>query len=207
MGIGDQPKGGGYSRGTGGAGPRMPPDVADRMRGSKAGGRGYAAGGYDIEIPGQGGVPKASFVVALPSVDKPPQASDFNMFGTLAARTSANTPAEIAAFQIPPNTVGSIRSISVLANALLVTSDIIWTLKYNDVAVQGWNELTINPRAAGSVEVSWVPEETFIWVPEGSRISFDVTVRDAGTYQLSVSAHGWFYSSALANIAQSAYPQ
>ena len=206
MGIGDQPKGGGYSRGTGGAGPRMPADVAERMRGSQAGGRGYAGGGYDVVIPGQAGAPKASYVVALPSVDKPPQASDFNIFGTLAARTSANTPAELAAFEIPANTVGAIRSISILANALLVTSDIIWTLKYNDVAVQGWNELTINPRAAGSVEVSWVPDETFIWVPEGSRISFDVTVRDGGTYQLSVTAHGWFYSSALANRALQAYP-
>jgi len=185
----------------------MPPDIAERMRGSKAGGRGYAGGGYDIEVPGQGGVPKAAYVVALPSVDKPPFASDYNLFGTLAARTSANTPAEIAAFQIPPNTVGVIRSISILANALLITSDIVWILKYNDVAVTGWNELTISPRAAGSVEVSWVPEETFIFVPEGSRISFDVLVRDAGTYQLSVTAHGWFYSSALAAQALAAYPQ
>lgn len=181
-----------------------PADVTHRLRGGAA--AGYAAGGYEVSVPGQG-APRAAFVVNLPTVDKPPTATDFNTFGTAAGLTALNTPAELAAFQVPANSVGVIRSISILANALLTTSDIIWTLRFNGVAVSGWDALTINPRAASSVEVSWVPEETFILVPEGSRISFEATVRDGGTYQLSVGFHGWFFSTALMALAMRAYPQ
>ena len=190
--------------GVGGA-DGIPQDIADRMRGSIK--KGYAGGGYDVRLqPGDAGYVPAQFRVGLPIVEKPPGASDFNVAGTLAARNIANSPSEIASFQVPANSVAAIRAISILANALLVTSNIFWILKFNDVAVTGWNALTINPRAAGSVEVSWVPEETFIRVPEGSRVSFDVNVVDAGTYQLSVQFHGWFYGVALDNVAQQAYP-
>lgn len=189
--------------GVGGA-DGIPEDVANRMRGGKA--QGYGGGGYEIRVPGQPGGPRVAFNVGLPSVEKPAGSSDFNIFGTLAGRTAANTPAQLASFAIPANTVAVIRSISILANGLLVTSNILWALKFNDSAVSGWNTLTINPRAAGSVEVSWTPEETFIRVPEGTTISFDATVLDGGTYQVSVSAHGWFYSTALDAIAASAYP-
>lgn len=183
----------------------VPEDVASRMRGSNK--KGFSGGGYQVTIPpGQPGGAQVSFQVMLPIVQKPPGASDFNIFGTLAARTTVNTPAQLASFQVPSNNVAAIRAISILANGLLVTSDIVWALKYNGVAVTGWNRLTINPRAAGSVEVSWPPEETFIRVPEGSLVTFDVEVLDGGTYQLSVAFHGWFYSVALDNIAQQAYP-
>lgn len=190
--------------GVGGAN-GIPQDIADRMRGSTK--KGYAGGGYDVRLtPGDAGYVPAQFRVALPIVEKPPGASDFNIAGTLAARNIANSPSTLATFQIPANSVAAIRAISILANALLVTSDIRWILRFNGVAVTGWNALTINPRAAGSVEVSWTPEETFIRVPEGSLVSWDVNVVDAGTYQLSVQFHGWFYSVALDGVAQQAYP-
>ncbi|MGE0161061.1 MAG: hypothetical protein AB7T31_16820 [Gemmatimonadales bacterium] len=154
--------------------------------------------GRDVTFSGGGGgagYGAPNFTVGAPTVERPPLAQDFNLFGTLASRTAANTPALFtgARFQIPAGRVGVIRSLSILANSLLVTSDVRWAVLFNANAEPGWNALTINPRAAGSVEVSWTPEETFIPVPEGATIDFRVTVLDAGTYQVSVAAHGWHY--------------
>lgn len=183
----------------------VPLDIEHRMRGGKR--VGYSGGGYGDGEGGGGAGGGTLFRVALPSVEKPPGASDFNMFGTLAGQTTATTtpPALLASFQVPPNSVAVIRSVSILANALLVTSDIEWQLRFNGVAVQGWDALTINPRAAGSVEVSWTPDETYIRVPEGALVEWFVRVLDGGTYQLSIGAHGWFYGSALDVLAQRAY--
>lgn len=165
-----------------------PLDVEYRPRPGRSGG-GYTGGG------GGGSYGPPQFTIGAPTVERPPLARDFNLFATLATRTSANTPAlfPAAQFQIPAGRVGVIRAISILANSLLVTSDIRWALLFNESAEPGWDRLTINPRAAGSVEVSWTPEETFIPVPEGALIDWRVTVLDAGTYQVSIAAHGWHY--------------
>ncbi len=156
---------------------------------------------------GGGGRGAPNYVVGPPTVERPPEAADFFLSDTLTGRTSANTPAvfPLATFQIPPNNVGVIRSISILANSLLVTSDIRWSLLFNDVPVTGWNSLTIAPRAAGSIESSFVPDETFIPIPEGSSISWSTLVVDAGTYQLSITYHGWFYPLSVAQRAANAY--
>lgn len=151
------------------------------------------------------------FSVQLPTDQRPPGATDFNMDGTLAGRTSVNTapglPGSIfpGAFQVPQNNVAVIKSISLLVNGLLVTSNIRWRLRFNGGFVTGWSNLTINPRAAGSVELSFTPDETAIPVPEASLIDWVVQVLDAGTYQVSVQTHGWFYSTTLAAAAEAAW--
>lgn len=168
----------------------VPHDIAYRLQpGGGSPGRGAGAGG------GRG---PQQYSVAPPYVERPTTARDFYMNGTQTARVIANTPSEFpGSFTVPANNLGVIRSVSILANSLLITSNILWTLRYNGTAVEGWNQLTIAPRAAGSIEVSFVPQETFIPVPEGSRISWDVTVVDAGTYQVSVTTHGWFYPTSV----------
>jgi len=184
----------------------MPLDVAFR---GQSGARARGPGGWVVQ-GGESGLPRVQFTVDLPTVSRPPSATDFNMFGTLAGRTAVNTtpnnPGAIfpGAFQIPANNVGAIKSISILANNLLVTSNVLWRLRFNGAYVQGWNALTINPRAAGSVEVSWTPEETAIPVPESAVIDMVTQVLDLGTYQLSFSIHGWFFSTGLAAVAQAA---
>lgn len=187
-----------WNPGEDGGGGRGPADIEARPRTGRAAGRGA------LGIPGQGGYPL--FTVELPWVTKPPQATDFNLADTLAGRTSANTPALFPGAQqvIPAGNVAVIRAVSVLANGLLVTSDIQWTLLFNDVPKSGWNPITINPRAAGSVEVSWTPEETYIISPEGATIDWRVLVVDAGTYQVSVQYHGWFYPLTLHQAALAA---
>lgn len=168
-----------------------PKDVRFRWH-SAWGGAGGAYGAH-----GGGAVGILTPILAPPWVWKPPQATDFNVFATLTGLDTANTtpPAEFPAsvFNVPGGNIAVIRSVSILANNLLVSSNLRWTLLVNSTPTTGWTQLTINPRAAGSVEVSWTPEETFIAIPEGSRISWVVQVLDGGTYQLSVSYHGWFY--------------
>ncbi len=183
--------------GSAGHGPG-PADIGSRPR------EGRGAGTRGLGIPG-GGTPQ--FTVGLPTVHRPPNAVDFNLFGTLVGRTAANTPALFPTAQqiIPSGNVAVIRAVSILANGLLITSDIRWDLLYNESAVPGWVDLTINPRAAGSVEVSWTPEETFIPVTENATIDWRVRVIDAGTYQVSVGYHGWYYPLSLWEAAQRAW--
>lgn len=143
--------------------------------------------------------PPPSYVVGLPTQDRPTAARDFQLFSTLTGLDLAAGPTPFPdTVQLPGDQVGVIRSISILANSLLVTSDILYTLRFNQTPVAGWNRLTINPRAAGSVEVSWPPQETAIPVPAGAKIDVVARVLDGGTYQVSVALHGWWYSIRLA---------
>lgn len=179
----------------------IPLDVELRQRPGRGAG---ASGGPLGSGPGGRGIP--NYVVGPPTVQRPPDATDFFTSPTLTGRTLANSPSLFGGvIQIPRNNVAVIRSISILANGLVITSDLVWTLQFNQVAVTGWNRLTINPRAAGSIEVSFVPEETFIPVPEGAVISWLFRVLDGATYQVSVNTHGWFYPVTLAVTAQKAY--
>lgn len=182
-------------------GDRPPPSVLEQVEPLDIAARPHTARapGFAMWGGGEGGA-GAVALLAPPTVWKPQGAIDFNRFGTLTARTSANTPALFtpdADFQVPPGNVGVIRSVSILANSLLVTSDIRWTLLFNATGAAGWTGLTINPRAAGSVEVSWTDGETYIVTPEGALIQWSVRVNDAGTYQVSVAYHGWFYPVSL----------
>lgn len=190
----------GYQRPT-----KIPDDIASRKRGYAAQGRG--SGGYRTAVSIQGGGASAqAFAVAPPYVTKPPNGVDFQDFGTVAGVTSASGAVLLASFQVPSNDVAVIRTVSILANGLLTTSDIVWSFRFDGNTVTGWDALTINPRAAGSVEVTWSPEETYIHVPEGALVELVARVNDGGTYQLSGSFHGWHYGVALSGLSAAGYP-
>jgi hypothetical protein len=184
----------------------MPLDVAHRGQTAPEGRRG--PGGWGAAFGGFGSV---AWQVGLPTIDRPPMATDFNIDGTIAGATAVNTAPGLAtaifpgAFQVPPNNVAAIKSITILANALLLTSNIRWRLRFNGGFVAGWSDLTINPRAAGSVELAFTPDETAIPVPEGARIDMVAQVLDAGTYQISFGLHGWFYATSIAQAAANAW--
>lgn len=178
----------------------VPIDVENRHRP----GRPAGSGGGPMGASGSRSVP--NYVVGPPTVERPPNATDFFISPTLTGITLGSGPTVFGdTFEVPKNNVAVIRSVSILANGLLITSDLLWTLRFNEVAVTGWNRLTINPRAAGSIEVSFVPEETFIPVPEGAIISWLFRVLDGGTYQVSVNTHGWFYPMTTQMLAAKAY--
>jgi hypothetical protein len=185
----------------------VPTDIDNRKTGDGVQRRG--PGGWGIEgglLSGSAGGVQSVFSIGLPWQDRPPTATDFQINATLAGVTAASGQLVFpGGVQLPQGTVGAIRSIGILANGLLVTSDIRWTLLFNQAAVPGWNNLTINPRAAASVELSYGPDETQIPVPDGNLIDVAVRVLDAGTYQVSVVLHGWFYSSALDAAARKVY--
>lgn len=183
----------------------IPHDILSRHPGQRLSGGG---GGY-VGTPGAPPLAQESqpnYVVAPPTIERPPNATDLFTSANLLAQTIATSPATYPnAFQVPENNVAVIRSVSLLVNNLLIDSDITWTLRFNGVGVGGWDALTVAPRAAGSLEVSFTPFETFIPVPEGALIDWVSRVVDAGTYQVSVTTHGWFYPVAIAAAASRAY--
>lgn len=182
----------------------LPNDVAHRWHSWFRGAGGWAGGIYGSFGGGSSAAQLGPLtpVLAPPWVWKPAAATDFNTFATQAGLDTAATPPpgfELAAagFDIPPGNVGVVRAISLLVNNLLTTSDVRFTLRQDESPIPGWSNLTVNPRAAGSVEVSWTPEETFIEVNEGAALSWVVQVLDGGTYQVSVAMHGWFYPTTM----------
>lgn len=144
----------------------------------------------------------AQVVVAPPSIQRPPQAQDFNLFGTLVGATTATTtwPTVVTgtAFTVPSGNVGVIRSLTVDVNTLLASSNIVWTLRFNGGPVEGWDALTLFPSNLARASLTWGPEETFIPVPEGAQVDVVVQVLDGATYTLGSSYHGWYYPVDLA---------
>lgn len=126
----------------------------------------------------------------------PPTALDFN---ASANRNFGPGPATatIATFRIPRGSIGVVRSLSFQINNMLVTTIINFSLTINEAPVPGWT-YSIFPRAAANVVVSFGPEETFIKVPDGSLIGFQVTRQDAGTNLVGGLFHGWHFSKTIA---------
>lgn len=142
----------------------------------------------------------ADVVVFPPTVQRPPEAGDFNRFGVFTGAQAANTPAVVPGtpFQVPAGNVAVIRSLSLDVNNLLASSNIVWTLRFNQTPVQGWDALSQFPRNVAAAVLTWTPEETYIPVPEGVLIDVLVEVLDGATYTLGASYHGWFYSGEVA---------
>lgn len=110
--------------------------------------------------------------------------------------------AEVAVFTLPVNTVGILRELLLNVNNMFVTTNVRWTLLFNQGPVFGYTNLTIFPRSAASVSSSFIAESTFIDVPDRCRISVRINVVDGGTYQLGVTFRGWFWSKSV----QARYP-
>lgn len=153
------------------------------------------------------GYGQAGFPLDSPYSVKPPSGVDFVVSGNGAALTAVNTPAVLAGsvFQIPENSVGVIRSVVLQVNTLLLTSNLLWTLRFDESAVPGWNLLTVFPAAIASFALAYGPDETYIKVPEGSQIDVQFTVLDAAAYAAGVTYHGWFFNKELADAAELPY--
>lgn len=194
---------------------KAPLDIRHRTR-KGTGMREFSGGGGFRPRPGAppapaGGIRGAelSRTIPPPSWIRPPQAAEINVNADGVGFNNATTPAPIpgAQFQVPVNNVGVIRSLVLSVNNMLATSQLLWQLLFDGRPVQGWSRLTIFPRAAGSVSVSYGPDETFIPVPDGAGIDVQVVVdpADGNTYQAGVSYHGWYYSKDLADAFDDVY--
>ena len=127
----------------------------------------------------------------------PPTAQDFSASANQSVGPGP-TVVTIATFRIPRGAVGVIRSINFNINNMLATTIVALALTINEGVASGWS-YNVFPRAAASVSLSFGPEETFIKVPDGSLVGFQVTLTDAGTYIIGGLFHGWHFSK---NIAQ-----
>jgi len=130
---------------------------------------------------------------------RPVEAQDFSRTGTVVGLTAAAGATVLAGsvFDTPVDSVAWIRSVGVLINGMATTTDVRWAVRQNGVPVQGWDDIRIMPRNAGSVGLSFLPEETFIEVPASRAIDIVVQVFDGGSYQLSGQYHGWWYSTSV----------
>ncbi len=134
-----------------------------------------------------------------PQFSPPRGALDFQATGRgTVAGPNTTTVVPNVSFSIPQNAVGIIRSLEFDINAVTVLTDVTWSLLFNESPVPGWSNISLFPRAASSIAVSYGPEETFIWVPDGQTIQIQVTVVDAASYLIGALFHGWHFSKTIA---------
>lgn len=181
-------------------------------------------GGFDFPAPGGGSYPGpdpgpapgpgGGFGAALRSIQSPywimpPQATPFTVEANAVGFAVGNTPQVIAGspFPIPPDNVAVIRSLTLNVNVLLTTSLLTWILRLNNTPANGWNNLQVFPRNAGSVAQTWGGNECFIIIPEGAAIDAQINVRigDANTYQAGIAYAGWFFDKQIAHAFEEAY--
>jgi hypothetical protein len=139
---------------------------------------------------------------------RPPDAVDFYRRGYDVGRTPATTPSVLpgSVKEVPTGKVAVIRSLTLVVNNLLLTSDIVWRLRFNGSPVDGWNELQVIPGAVAYYAFTWGPAETFVPTPDAATIDIQVEVRDAGgNYEIGAAYHGWEFSKELAERAREAY--
>ena len=190
---------------------RPPPDIEGFGSGEGGGGASGAPRGATASSPGRGGAPAAGggMNVDSPFKTKPPRGIDFNPAGFNTGLNNVTTPAVIpgTAYTIPAASVGVIRSVVLTVNNLLLTSQILWRLRFNQAPVPGWHALTVTPGAVAYFLYSWGSGETFITVPPDTTIDVEFVVQagDAAAYVAGAAYHGWFFDKALADAAERAY--
>lgn len=140
----------------------------------------------------------AGQVVFPPSIYPPKEGRGIFVEGNQAALTAANTPVVLARFQVPPNDVGFIREVSLVINNMLITTNIIFTLRQDGGGISGYTNMRVSPRAAASVSATLPAENTVIFINDGALIELVATVVDAGTYQLGATFRGWHLPKKIA---------
>lgn len=156
---------------------------------------GRQAVGLPKKQPGRPGEPGT--LTRFPANFVPPStAQDFSAAANASFGPGPLTQV-IATFTIPRGSIGVVRSVSFQINNMLVTTLISFAVTINEAPYPGWT-YSIFPRAAANVVVSFGPEETFIKVPDGALVGFQVTRTDAGTNLVGGLFHGWHFSKSIA---------
>lgn len=188
-----------------------PPDIEGFGSGEGGGGARGGARGPMGSSPGRPGAPAPGGLLSVdsPFKTKPPQGIDFNPAGFNTGLNNVTTPAVIpgTAYRIPAASVGVIRSVVLTVNNLLLTSQLLWRLRFNQAPVPGWEALTVTPGAVAYFLYSWGSGETFITVPPDTTIDVEFVVQagDAAAYVAGASYHGWFFEKSLADRWEAAY--
>lgn len=190
----------------------VPTDIVRRARGAGSPGM-MSTGGAPLPFPGAGrpspSAGPGQLFAPVPWQVRPPGSREIQIDANGAGYNNVTTPAVIAgsAFPVPQENVGIIRSVTLNLNGVLATTAIQWAFRLDGVPVEGWNALTIFPRAAASVSITWGPGETYIPIGTGQTIDVLVTVlpADGATYAAGITYHGWTYPKRLADAFSGLY--
>ena len=194
-------------------GREAPPDAQSKHHPPRGGTTSGGGGGWGGQGPGVGGAaspdaPIQRIHTVPPWFDvRPPSAREIGPLRALQAGfTAANTPALLPfAFTLPSARTGTIKSFGIQASNLLLTSQIFWTIFFDNTPVQGFSDVSLYPAAALVSGLSWEPSEVNLIVPEASTITRGGNVLDGGTYQLGAELHGWHVASKLHALTESLY--
>lgn len=182
---------------------RTPADVLSQGRRGREGAGGGSQVAQSLGIPQSRatGSPfgPASVMVRTPQEFPPPGAVSFNLFGSATVTNAANSSPASLGFTLPPGSVGVVRGLTINANTLTAASDVRFWLLVNNSPPPGWNALTIFPRPAASVSVSWDSGQIVVPIPDNGNVQLQLGVGagDAGSYLLGGSIFGWYYSKTV----------
>lgn len=159
---------------------------------------GFGSGGQPVVIPpsslGQGGtipVTGSSLQLPLPEVLPIPSAKEFNPLGQKATvGAENNTVITGTVLDIPDSTFGVIRGVSLYITNMLTTTNVVWSLIVENATPQGFNQLTIFPRAAPFVSNGF---DSMIRFNGPARIQVIFSNLDGGAYTVGASFSGWFW--------------
>lgn len=132
-----------------------------------------------------------------PDYFPPLDATDFFIQGTLANQTGPVTAQLGANVRLPESSPGVIRDVQLGISAMTAATVVSFGIFLNGApAPGGWGALTIAPRAAGYVSLSFLPESTRILVGRGDLVQLFVTLTVGGPSDLAMSIHGWLWPEA-----------
>lgn len=133
----------------------------------------------------------AALQIPLPEVLPIPDAHEFNPLGQIATvGIQSNIEITGTAFDVPPNTLAVIRGVSLYITNMLTTTNILWSLQIDGSSPQGYNKITIFPRAAPFVSNGFDSMIRFQG-PCTVRVVFNNV--DGGAYTIGASYSGWFW--------------
>jgi len=177
--------------------PPTPLDIDAELGATRGGGHPGAAAGYfgpaaQAAAMGAQGAPGTSRVVFPPDYFPPRGARYFRVEGT--QNIAGPGAAQLGpTFVLPGSSIGAIRDVDVGIANMLGTTVVQWQILIDGASVEGWT-FTLAPRIAAYVSKSFLPQSTRIKVPTGSTLQVRATISDGGTYDVSASVAGWFYS-------------
>lgn len=129
-----------------------------------------------------------------PYLYPPPNSTPFNLAANQAivGVNQITTPAGLV-LPIPQNCYGVINSVDLLLDSILITSNVLWTLRLNKIPIPGFAPITILGRnGAASVAKSWGPQLRLV-VPLGAEISVQIQNVDGAPYTAGTQLQGWFW--------------
>ncbi len=151
---------------------------------------GPLAGGGSVLSSAQ---PAPGTIVLPPQDFMPVDATPFFLSAETAivGPNVASSPAALQ-LRIPLDQIGWVKSIEIMLDGIVITSNVLWRLSIDGVPVQGFSNLTILGRN-GAASVSRTFDPVTAQIPPGTTLGVTMTVVDGGSYTVGAQLRGWYY--------------